>query len=82
MERTGEMIGVEVSFWGAKIFPLRFVWNGRRHEVKRLALRFERKDGGRKYICFDVDTGGMMVELAMDKESLNWRVAACEPSCT
>lgn len=82
MEKSSETIGVEASFWGARIFPLRFVWRGRRYEVKRVALRFERKDGGRKYLCFDVDTGGMVAELALDKENLDWRVTACEPSST
>lgn len=80
MDTEKEMVGVEVSFWGRKVFPIRFVWRGRRHEIKRVTGKFERSDGGRRYLCFGVDTGGMVAELAMDKDDLSWRIYQCEPS--
>lgn len=79
MAEIQEMVGVEVGFWGARVVPMRFVWNGRRHEVKRITIKFEREDGGRKFLCFGVDTGGMIAELLMDRQSLVWKVGRCEP---
>jgi hypothetical protein len=79
---VNENIGVEVGFWGRRMMPLRFVWGGRRHEVKQVTLKFERKDGGRKYLGFAVDTGQMLAELLLDKEDLVWRMGSCAPSYT
>ncbi len=75
-----EIVGVEAGFWGGKIYPLRFVWGGRRHEVKRVNLVFERKNGGRKYLCFVVDTGGMVAELAFDRQDLGFSITNVEPN--
>lgn len=72
------MIGVDVSFWGQKIYPTRFMTEGRRYEIKRVMIRFERKDGGREFLCFGVDTGGAIAELQMDKTDLSWRLASME----
>jgi hypothetical protein len=72
------MIGVEVSFWGEKIYPVRFMLNGRRYEIKRVVIRFERKDGGREFLCFGVDTGGAMAELRMDKRNFEWKIFSME----
>lgn len=77
---SSNIVGVEAGFWGSKIYPLRFVWNGRRHEVKRVNLVFERTDGGRKYVCFAVDTGGMVAELALDKQNLQFSITGVEPN--
>jgi hypothetical protein len=82
MDEIGQLIGVEVSFWGRKVVPLRFVWEGRRHEVKRVTLKFERNDGGKEFLGFAVDTGTMLAELLLDKKDLVWRINKCEPSCT
>jgi hypothetical protein len=79
MDEIREMVGVEVGFWGSKMIPMRFMWHGRRHEIKRVTIKFEREDGGRKYLCFGVDTGGMLAELLLDRQSLVWRVGKCEP---
>jgi hypothetical protein len=78
MQNINELIGVEVGFWGRRMTPLRFVWNGRRHEVKRVTMNFERTDGGKKYMCFAVDTGGMVAELVLDREDLIWKLQATE----
>jgi len=71
-----------VKFTQGKIKPEMFWLNGREYLIKNIALIFERNDGGRKYLCFAVDTGGMMAELVMDKQDLNWRITKCQPSCT
>lgn len=73
---------VVVRFDQGKIKPEMFWWNGREYKVKQAPLVYERKDGGRRYLCFSVDTGGMMAELVMDRESLVWRVTRCVPSYT
>jgi hypothetical protein len=73
-----ETVGVEAGFWGGKVYPLRFIWNGRRHEVKRVNLVFERRDGGRKYLCFAVDTGGMVAELVMDTQNFQFSIASVQ----
>lgn len=82
MDRIAEPVEVEADFCGRKILPLNFIWRGRKYTVLRVALQFERKDGGRRYWAFAVDTGGNMAELLLDREDLTWRIAACEPSCT
>lgn len=69
-----------MRFTGGKIQPEVFWLNGREYRVKSIALVFERSDGGRKYLCFAVDTGGMIAELVMDKVDFSWRVAKCQPS--
>jgi len=74
MEEVNETVGVEVGFWGRKIWPMRFVWGGKRHEVRRVTIRFERRDGGRRYLCFGVETAGMVAELALDRDDLTWKL--------
>lgn len=78
MQNIDELIGVEVGFWGRRVTPLRFVWSGKRYEVKRITMNFERRDGQKKYSCFAVDTGGMMAELILDREELIWKLRATE----
>jgi hypothetical protein len=77
-EILNETIGVEAGFWGKKMVPLRFVWNGKRYEIKRVTMNFERSDGEKKYRCFAVDTGGMIAELRLDKEELVWKLGFAE----
>ena len=72
------MVRVIVEFSEGKVKPVRF-WRGmREYEVKNVPMIFERSDGGRKYMCFAVDTGGMMAELAMDCQSYQWLVVSCQ----
>ncbi len=73
---------IVVRFINNKMQPEMFWLNGREYRVKDIALVWERSDGGRKYLCFAVDTGGMLAELDLDKQDLSWSVAKCEPSCT
>ena len=73
---------VLVRFINGKVQPETFWLNGREYRVKSIALVFERSDGGKKYLCFSVDTGGMLAELVMDKADFSWRVAKCQPSYT
>lgn len=72
------MIGVDVSFWGQRVTPLRFMYEGRRYEIKRVMINFERTDKGKKFLCFGVDTGGAIAELQMDKKDFCWRLASIE----
>ena len=81
MMRTNEVAVVEAGFGKKGVWPLSFVWEGRRHEVKRVTMRWEERNGGKKYACFTVDTGGMVAELMLDRENLEWRLGTCEPSC-
>lgn len=71
---------VVVRFAQGKVRPEMFWLNGREYRVKDIALVWERSDGDKKYLCFNVDTGGMLAELVMDKQDLNWRVTKCQPS--
>ncbi len=71
---------IQVSFSEGKIKPLSFIMGVREYKVERVTLMFERSDGGRKYLCFAVDTGGMVAELAWDLQEFSWRVAKCQPS--
>ncbi len=80
MEVVNERIVVGVEFAPGKVMPRWFEWKGREYLVKRVPMVFERKDGGRKYLCFSVDASGMMAELVMDREDLSWRIGRCAPS--
>jgi hypothetical protein len=80
MEVINERIGVLVQFMNGIAKPVIFSWRGRKYKIERISLTFDRKDGGRKILCFSVDTGGMMAELAMDRESFVWKIAKCEQS--
>ncbi|TSC84545.1 MAG: hypothetical protein G01um101416_1059 [Microgenomates group bacterium Gr01-1014_16] len=71
---------VVVEFEGGKIRPVRF-WRGtREYEVKGIPMVFERRDGGRKYMCFAVDTGAMMAELRLDLQNFQFSICK-EQSC-
>ena len=69
-----EGLKVLVEFDGLQIRPVRF-WQGiREYEVKRVTMRFERKNGGRRWLCFAVDTGGALAELRLDRENLQFSI--------
>lgn len=69
-----EHIQVDVRFGYLKMLPVRFYWSGREYTVRRVTIQFERTDGGKKYLCFGVDVGGMVAELALDKQDLTWKL--------
>lgn len=74
------MMKVLVEFEGGQVRPVRF-WRGmREYEVKNIPMIFERQDGGRKYMCFAVDTGEMMAELRLDLQSFRFSICK-EQSC-
>jgi hypothetical protein len=82
MQIVNELVGINVRFGGGVVLPIGFDWRGRYYVVQRVTMTFERKNGGRRYLCFIAETAGMLAELAMDRESLIWRLGKCEPSCT
>ena len=70
---------VIVRFGQGKVRPEVFWWNGREYKVKQIPLVFERKDGGRKYLCFSVDCGGMMAELQLDLQNFQFSIGQIRP---
>lgn len=80
MDNINERIGVIVKFSNGKTVPIVFDWRGQRHNIKRISLVFDRADGGRRFLCFSVDTGGMIAELVMDRQDFVWRIAKCAQS--
>jgi hypothetical protein len=74
MERVDEMVEVLVRFARGQMQILRFYWQGRTHEVVRTTIRLERKDGGREFWCFGVETQTLVAELALEKAKLIWRL--------
>lgn len=68
-----------VKFEKGKIIPVSFEWNNHEYGVKRIPIVFERTNGGRKYLCFGVDTGGALVELRLDREILQFTVCNFQP---
>lgn len=74
MERVNEAVEVLARFSLGKMSVLRFWWRGRTYEVKRTTIKIERKDGGREFWCFGVETKTMVCELAMEKANLKWRL--------
>ncbi len=82
METMNELVGVRADFVSGKVRPVQFVWRGRQYKVVKVPLVYPRTDGGRKYLCFSVDVGGMLVELAWDLTALSWRIIKCLPSYT
>lgn len=75
-----DMDGLKVvaEFSGLKVRPVRFEWRSREYRVERVTVEFERKDGGRKYLCFGVDTGGMVAELRLDRQNLQFSLFGME----
>ena len=63
---------VLVEFEGMNIRPVRFWRSNREYEVQKINLKFERKDGGRKYMCFAISTNEMETGLVFDREDLSW----------
>ena len=78
MEHVNERVNVLVKFFDGKTTPTLFEWRGRSYQIKRISLIFDRSDGGKKFLCFAVDTGSMMAELAMDSFNLNWFIKSIE----
>ena len=69
-----DKLGVEVGFWGDKFMPIRFVWLGRRYEIKRISVIFQKKINNKSFLGFEVDTGLVTAELLLDKENLEWKI--------
>lgn len=77
-----ELITVRADFASGKVQPIQFVWRGRQYKVLKIPLVYPRSDGGRQYLCFSADVGGMLVELAWDLKEFSWRIIKCLPSYT
>lgn len=80
MENVNERINVIMKFSAGGARPITFEWRGKEYQVQRVALMFDRENGGRRYTCFSVDTGGMVTELVMDRQDWSWRITKCAPS--
>lgn len=78
MEQINERVNVLVKFFEGKTTPTLFEWRGRSYQIKRISMTFDRSDGGKKFMCFAVDTGGMMAELALDRWDLTWTMKSIE----
>lgn len=74
-----ERVEVLVRFGEGKVIPVSFEWKNREYRVKSVPLIFERSDGGRKYLCFSVETGGMMVELRWDLQNFQFSITQTSP---
>ncbi|HJZ05098.1 MAG TPA: hypothetical protein VJ327_04530 [Patescibacteria group bacterium] len=79
METVNERIVVGVEFALGKVTPRWFGWRGREYQVKRVPMVFERKDGGRRYICFNVTTDGMIAELSLDTQNFQFSITNFQP---
>jgi len=79
MENVNERVNVLVKFFDGKTSPTLFEWRGRSYQIKRISLIFDRTDGGKRFLCFAVDTGGMMAELVFNRQDLNWTMTGCHP---
>jgi hypothetical protein len=82
MDRIDERVEVIVKCGSGKVVPTEFLWRGKTYLIKRVAMRFERRDGSKRYECFAIEAGGLVAELAMDCSDWDWRILKCEPSCT
>ena len=71
---------VVVRFGGGKVKPEEFELNGRWYRVKQITLVWQKQDGQRKYMCFSVDTGGMLAELRMDLQNFQFSIFNFQPS--
>jgi hypothetical protein len=80
MTAINERVNVLVKFAYGKTTPVIFEWRGRRFTIQRISLIFDRNDGGRKFMCFAVDTGGMVAELTMDRTDFVWKITSCTQS--
>lgn len=74
MTSMSERIDVLAKFSFGRAWPEKFWWHGREYEVVTVNLIFQRKDGGKKYLCFSVSTSGLEAELRLDREELLWSI--------
>ena len=72
---TLEPVDAQIYFMKNKLVPTRFLRAGRSYTVNRVTVTFERVDGGRKYVCFGVETGGAVAELRLDTKNLRMYLA-------
>ena len=79
MTEIGEEIQVIAAFGRRKgLMPLRFMWSGRRIDIKEITYRWDVKAGERRIIHFSVTDGNNLYELSFDPLSIRWRLEGVE----
>ena len=71
-------IQVGAIFGSNKIIPKWFVWDGRRYEVKKVNLVWQRAEGAALIHYFSVSDDANSYELAFDSKGMTWRLNKVE----
>ena len=74
IEEIQEPIEVEARFSSRGMRPLRFLWQGRRHEVREVTCAWSERDGLLVHRCFTVTDGAACYELRFDARDLRWQL--------
>ncbi len=67
-----QRVEVLAKFEKGSVFPVKFFIGMREVEVQKINLVYQRKDGGKKFLCFAVSTLGFETELRFDRDNLTW----------
>jgi hypothetical protein len=71
-KHLGEKIAVLAVFKNGKLYPLSFLWNGKRYKIERINYTWQKRDGINSYYYFAVCSSSNIYELCFHREGLNW----------
>ncbi len=78
MVELDEPVVVEATFYGGRIRPVRFKWNNRIIQVRRVTYHWTQRDGLRVIHFFSVTDGKTLYNLSYEADTLYWRLQAVE----
>lgn len=71
-EQLDEPVETFVQFKNGKTIPRSFTWRGKKHEIEKVGLLYERQNGRVNRHYFSVLSGGALYKLYFDTERLLW----------
>ncbi len=75
VESIQERIKVRADFEGAKVTPILFRRSNQKHKVTKVNLRWEDREGGRKFFYFSVSVeAGDVYQMHLDSSDMSWHL--------
>lgn len=71
-----EPIHIAVVFSHGAVKPAWFLWQGRRHDVREVTMRWQTRDGRDPILHLGVTDGANDFELTLNQQTLTWRVVS------
>ena len=75
-----EPIKVGAIFHQGTVRPAWFLWHGRRYDVHEVTMTWHTSAGRARILHLGVTDGANGFELALNQETLIWRLMAAEPA--